>query len=445
MNLDWLLGGTGASAEPKLSAPVVEPADEINLDWLGAAPTEPEPAAPVAEPADEIDLGWLGAAPAEPKAVIASESVPEAAPEDDPMAWMKQFGLAPAADEAQPAESVPGELDAHDLAEFEALKQLVPSDEQSPVEASQMSSEDVLAWLQEPSQPEAAPADALNWGQLGQTDGFGSFAPPDTAPTDWPAPASGEPALEDEWLAAFESEAEPPLETAVEKPAVSEAPQETAPVEEERPAADVPLWKRQVVTASLAQKHEAHEPEESPAWLDKTSSETPMNDTPAWMREDAVADNGDWMSPEAQAQFDDLIQQTSEKASQPRMVSNTGVLDPKNTPDWLQAFEEAPAPAPAESLDQAQSSEPEAPDAAVIPDWLHEFAPQDSAPAQPGGPMPLESLDFSSLEVDANTPVAQPADLVNTTDTQAAPPTFTFDREPAWKRRKKAQTGDTPQ
>jgi hypothetical protein len=163
------------------------------------------------------------------------------------------------------------------------------------------------------------------------------------------------------------------------------------------------------------------------------------------MREDVAADDGTWMSPEAQAQFDDLIQQTSEKASQPRLVSNTGVLDPKNTPDWLQAFEEESTPAPSESIDLVQSSEPEVPDAAAIPDWLHELAPQDSTPAQPEGAIPLETLDFSSLEMGTHTPVAQPADLVNTTDTQAAPPTFTFDREPAWKRRKKAQTGDAPQ
>jgi len=459
-DLSWLPAGladTLSAAQPEIAQSVDEAEIKSDgLDWLSAdlrdleLPPELQPESAV----PEADIAL-------PNAV---EGVTE--PEEDPMAWLKQYQTTGSIEPLEPEAPSPAPV-----AEIETLEAVVPPE---PIaSAKPLTTEDVLAWLnkQDTTAESAAPAsslsapetpDALDWM-------LGGAARPNRPATDWlgklgvlPSPAEPAPqqpvpglepsdqVIEDEWLRSFEADSPDTLPPVAQEetqpdsdwlsalPAIesSQEPPPPAPVEPLPAMPDepekTPLWKRSVVTSALQTANLKARQEE----LDTTFDE------PDWMRTNGALGGA--------------VSSTLEPAA----PSTTGILS-DNAPDWLSGLAEQLPPPPAaenSSVVDATMPEPTEPETLgtgeEMPDWLKAMAPpsatQASAPSKP-----LEELDFSALDSLGNTPdlnldsVAEPTKLGNTSSSPA--PTqqevstggsFSFKKEPPWKKKNQAGTED---
>ncbi len=488
--LDWLSGVS--SDQP------AQPADS-GLDWLSSMPSAQEP--PVADHSAQAESGeelfelsgrsssedWYSSQP-------ATEEAP--ATEGDPMAWLRPYtegadtapdssaGLSSVGDNgfgaATTEDEEPVQAETPDWLSAMRPPAAQPADEKAPLEELDLG-------LPGETSSEPAPAQEGDWLSSLSAAQPAEPAKPGTGSLDWlsqPASQAEEPSieLEDDWLASFEAGAAEntgavpespaqPVETAAETPAdwfgalSSEEPVSSA---EPAPAQDdwlgsLGIGRREDVASDVA----GTEP-------------TPAENAPAWMQEEPVteapasSESSGWLSPDAKDHFDSLLKTAAEKANQPRVVKDTGVLEPGALPDWMAAFggstgesteppsAKEPVPEPdwlntSASPKSAELTGEAATDGESVPAWLSAMAPG----SEPSAASPIDDLDFSSLEsalsVGSSASEAKPetgtsadrdafaksADLVNTGLGASNQPTdtgksFSFDRPPAWMRKKGA-------
>ena len=486
---------------------------------------------------------WAGDTEGAPVAdAFTGHDVPAATGEGDPLAWMTQFGLTP---EAQGVASP--EQDA-------APDALLESQEVAERD-SRLTEEDVLAWLSQP-----APTDLGDLFTAISQDTPAQAAPsPEAQQEPTPAPEgtlfAEEPVLEDDFLAAFEAgvtsaeddwlgtmaasapptapdgdwlsgisaDSPPSLEVQAAPEAVEETEAARGPEE-----TDLPFWQRPAVTASLAHAATA---------LEQMESDEPLiseEDIPAWMREAdedlliAPATDTTFVTPDESSPGMALpARMPDADLARPRM--DTGILEPDQAPDWLQALSLGEEPAgdagmdsmtigatpdsgelarladmdaltergpegadvafasdmlttdlawlqdvgAADTGDQMQEALAESAEVVgaadeAVPAWVHDLALESMPPAETARPepvVPLDQLDFGALEPaedmlpepesaalpdfpSTHPTVAQPDELVDTDsmtgriDTTGAPSDsgsrgrFSFDRAPAWKRKR---------
>jgi tetratricopeptide (TPR) repeat protein len=300
----------------------------------------------------EAQPEWAGGTEGVPASdAFTTHDVPTATSEGDPLAWMTQFGLTP---------------EAQGLAAPE--QDVVPDALREPQEVaerdSRLTEEDVLAWLSQP-----APTDLGDLFTAISQDTPAQAAPSPEAPQELtPAPEGTlfveEPVLEDDFLAAFEAStpsadddwlgamaaSAPPaapdsdwlsgvgtdLPPSLEAQAVQETVEEPEAAQDPDEA-DMPFWQRPAVTASLAQAATA---------LEQMESDEPLiseEDIPAWMREAdedllvAPATDTTFVTPEEGSPGMALpARMPDADLARPRM--DTGILEPDQAPDWLQAL-----------------------------------------------------------------------------------------------------------
>ncbi len=336
------------------------------MSWLSdIAPASAQPA-PLATPLEELDfsqaasesneLDWMSAdtpseQPASEDWLTSLESTSERrdAPEVEPTnGWLSS---------TEPAQSESVELEDDWLASFETPLQPVHSDEQPP--ASAPASDWGVAFDVEQSVPEAA--STSDWL--------------DSLETDQPEPLASTPAAEtNDWLGALE----------------------TAQSEESTPEPSSDSWLSQPEAVE-----EAGEVPEAPEWMRELQSEA----KPAEPQEDWLATTG------AKDHFDSLLKTAAEKAKEPRVVGDTGVLDPGNLPDWMDAF-------------TSDTGDASTGDMGTAPDWLSQ-TPEGGTQAPVTEA--LQDLDFSSVEpVSGETPewlssMAPGTSTASTDETEEAP------------------------
>ncbi|MEP7286681.1 MAG: tetratricopeptide repeat protein [Chloroflexota bacterium] len=212
-------------------------------------------------------------------------------------------------------------------------------------------------------------------------------------------------------------------------------------------AGDAPDWLSNMAPASAAA------PSASLDDFDFGSFGTADTDEPAL----AAGDAPDWLSniapasaatPAPSASLDDFDFSSfgTDEADEP-------VLAAGDAPDWLSNMAPASAaeidevePLGARDLTPTPNSEPALPPMADAPDWLSAFSMDDAetsaqtaSTANVGQSEPANSSSSAGSNFDT---VAQPANLVNTSSKSSeGSPSFSFDRAPAWMRKKKTSDG----
>lgn len=115
---------------------------------------------------------------------------------------------------------------------------------------------------------------------------------------------------------------------------------------------------------------------ESSTWF----NDAPVDDEPAEEQTTPA-----WLTADANDQFSELLKSASQTAKEPRVMGDTGVLDPGKLPDWINAFsDQAVQPAQGDTSQAADmfsntSAEPAATE--VSYDWLNDTPAQ--SPAEP--------------------------------------------------------------
>ncbi len=483
ISLDWLSSMPGGESAP--AQPTAEPAQagDSGLDWLSMPSTEQ----PTAESSsDMFELRGLTESSVE-------WSADEAVPEEqlgDPLAWLHSDM---AAEEVAPSTSDLGMtggnghtgLQPDDLP-IEAeppdwLHAMAPSEPSSAkpsldeVDFSSLesASESALMDWELPTASSEQPASGEDWlssPAVEPTPEQPSQAEPPSAGFDWLsqlASSNAEPVeLEEDWLASFEAQNQP-ASVAPAEPEQAAAPEgwldSVSPSPEEPAAAPAQEdWLTSLGIGQPAPQSAAPETLAPDDWLSsfRSAEASPVEpaeaaETPAWLQEAVEAtpapeQGSDWLPAEGKDRVGGLLRHATEKAAEPRTAKDTGVLDAGALPDWLSALGGEPAAQHPATLEGEQPSAemagpPDQADAQAesVPSWLSEMAPASGkSTAEPGSQptpaTPLDQLDFGSLEAAATDrtagSVAQPANLVNTSGGGS---TFTFDRTPAWMRKKK--------
>ncbi len=405
LQLDWL-----ATEELSLPGGLGETAQGDDLDWMAA----PESTALVPETNLEAHFEMPEFDQVEPQTEEQPNQfefmeLPPAEPQLDPMSWLTQFqATGEVSTESVPApnleEASPESLfeESNDAAQFMAALMAQPDLPEQPETAltDGTSESESPTWMQ-PTLESTGPA-GLDWMQptdqkpeIKDDEWFSALevveSPMEKPPVanittsqfaqmfeDVPAaitPASTEPAIEDDWLAAFETEesstttpvgfspAPAPIsessemdiaamfesaspEPEVLSPEISSAVGEvslptveiTPPsedetiVESEEEPKSVPLYKRKV-TSNLPRMSTTS------GWTDV--GPTPTEETPSWMLE------GDLFAPpsgetaavdqnEAQTHFEELIRQTADRSSKPPVTGElVGDVPTLDSPEWL--------------------------------------------------------------------------------------------------------------
>lgn len=413
-DLSWLLGGQ--TNEP---ASGTTPAEPVVSSAFGSFDPTDVPIMPTSAPNEDGEF-WLE----EAQNVLPDESaeLPVEPTAEDPLAWMRQFGLTPAQSVPAPEPDTPT-LEGADLDEFEALKaSLDVSETPAPVETGQpeaaapgLTSTDVLAWLQNTApitqmpEPEAA------------------------TEIEMPGPATiQEPELEDEWLAAFDIAAETSAEGVPDRfqtfdsigretepqaalsDEVAEMPDitldwlntagesaEVAPAIESSfdwTTDNTPLATPDDVQAAHEFGPEgigtpATRGENVPSWMNELEPLATTQDLPNWL--DSAPAPAEPETAEEEDLFANLPMRIPEKPAPTRPNVETGVLEPDAAPDWLNAFGDEAAPPTPSTPVPAEADEV---------DWLGSGALEfEDLPAQPAAEsqapgMALEGFDV--LETD---------------------------------------------
>jgi len=345
---DWLSGFTNDTDAPASFAPTTESATTESAsvpDWMSdfAPSTTAEPAASAANVANvaNTEEDWLSdfTSDAENVPVSAESVTPDSASVPD---WMSDF--APSAT-SEPVASTANAANADDdwLSGFTGDTEEMSATEASSVKAP---TPDAFAWVQ----PEASTED----------DWLSSFEPQtaeqtaqtennwldDLAVTDQPVSSVSGVADEINWL--------------------TDAP--TADVQDSEVTVDNWLGKLQA----------AQEPAstESSTWF----NDAPVDDEPAEEQTTPA-----WLTADANDQFSELLKSASQTAKEPRVMGDTGVLDPGKLPDWINAFsDQAVQPAQgdiSQAADMFSSTSAEPAATEVSYDWLNDTPAQ--SPAEP--------------------------------------------------------------
>jgi tetratricopeptide (TPR) repeat protein len=525
-SLDWLSAVPGAEAPAagvagqtggELFELPGKDAEGVPDAWLSGAVDVGEESGIVAE----VDpMAWLRSFTDESaeSAPVATEETPAMEAEEAPVqgetpSWLSAMVIPPSPEQPGEAPVPPEELD---FSGFELTGQPEPSDSllsEAPAQpaadenwlsavgsqAAEPATPSNLDWLSQPPQePEEAPLEL-------EDDWLASFEISPTSQQGASEPAPQAPETSGDWLATFEATSaesgEPEAKPAAPDDWLGSLTVDQPPSVEGETVGPMTDWLRSLTgqpeTPATGVAEEVPEiaatPSSSDDWMAPLSVAEPaaIDESPGGIEEVSAAvaedEHADWLTPEAQEHFDDLLKHATEKANEPRAVEDTGVLDPGTVPDWLSAFSDETAGTnleqmgetgetsaglspdwlspslPTETLEATSpETEPpsfvpegESPDLGAVPDWLSAVAPTGRAAA---GPIPLDKLDFNALDT-AGQPgqqpeetaasdmkdsggVAQPANLMNTSvdaGVQAGqtPSPFAFERSPAWMRKKK--------
>jgi tetratricopeptide (TPR) repeat protein len=479
-DMDWLSSMPGTAEQPSAAESPAQGDGIFELrgradttdDWYSSQPLATEEPAPESDP-----MAWL-------HSYTPGET--EASGESAELSSLGDNGFGGAAEEEPLAQAdTPDWLSAIRPSATQSIDAETPLEELDFSAALGSSEEAAPNW---PATSEETPAPAQDdWLSTLGTAQPSEPAKPGTGSLDWLAQSPGAPPsqpaveLEDDWLASFEAGPASASAVTQEPPTQASAPEEETsmdwfglkpPEEPVSPAQAAPAQDDWLGSLGFSQQEE-------------TASAEPVDNAPAWMQEEPAtpstpgAESSDWPVSDAKERFDGLLKRGGERTSELRVVKNTGILDPGVLPDWMAAFggEETPqaessstaesvpgwmsetAPgSPSDSpsttsdgLDFSSLDAPEQP-SGEVPDWMSAMAPTNQASAS----TPVDDLDFSSLEASwsggdqsttdekpAQDPFAKSADLVNTGmsagSQSAAPATpFSFDRMPAWMRKKGA-------
>ena len=345
---DWLSGFTNDTDAPASFAPTTESATTESAsvpDWMSdfAPSTTAEPAASAANTANvaNTEEDWLSdfTSDAENVTVSAESMTPESASVPD---WMSDF--APSAT-SEPVASTANAANADDdwLSGFTGDTEEMSATEASSVKAP---TPDAFAWVQ----PEAS--------------------------------------TEDDWLSSFEPQtAEQTAQT--ENNWLDDLAVTDQPVSSVSGVADEINWLTDAPTADVQDSEVTVD-----NWLGKlqaaqepasTESSTWFNDAPADDEPAEEQTTPAWLTADANDQFSELLKSASQTAKEPRVMGDTGVLDPGKLPDWINAFsDQAVQPAQGDTSQAADmfsstSAEPAATE--VSYDWLNDTPAQ--SPAEP--------------------------------------------------------------
>ncbi len=415
---DWM-SELAPSAEPATSFSNANDTASAESDWLSDFSTDAPQAATDSAPQAANVPDWMSElAPSAEPATSFSNTNDTASAESD---WLSDFSTdAPqaAADAAPQAANVP-----------DWMSELAPSAE--PATSFSNTNDTTSAesdWLSDFSTdaPQAATSSDDDWQhqfeKAGETSEFDTStedaapvedAMPDTtadgqpvAQDDWLQQPHAEPALEDDWLNSFEAQpaAATPLPTSdwlenlSGQPSAAEpsTASDTAETWSNAPQAAHDDWLSQFSEAETALPVAAENNQQ-------TQDNAPQDESPSWLSEIAPLDTSendspDWLTSESNAQMDSVLQATAQTARQPRVIGETGVLDPATLPDWMNAFSDEPItitksqPAPqAETLSAptdadfnnwnvspAEAAAAEIPELPDIPDLLPDLEPEMS-------------------------------------------------------------------
>ena len=401
---DWLSGFTNDTDAPASFAPTTESATTESAsvpDWMSdfAPSTTAEPAASAANVANvaNTEEDWLSdfTSDAENVPVSAESVTPDSASVPD---WMSDFAPSTTAEPAASAANT-----ANDTVEEDWLSGFTSDAENVPVSAESVTpdSASVPDWMSDfapsaTSEPVASTANAANadddWlsGFTGDTEEMSATeASSVKAPTPdafaWVQP---EASTEDDWLSSFEPQtAEQTAQT--ENNWLDDLAVTDQPVSSVSGVADEINWLTDAPTADvqdsevtvdnwLGKLQAAQEPAstESSTWF----NDAPVDDEPAEEQTTPA-----WLTADANDQFSELLKSASQTAKEPRVMGDTGVLDPGKLPDWINAFsDQAVQPAQGDTSQAADmfsstSAEPAATE--VSYDWLNDTPAQ--SPAEP--------------------------------------------------------------
>ena len=401
---DWLSGFTNDTDAPASFAPTTESATTESAsvpDWMSdfAPSTTAEPAASAANVANvaNTEEDWLSdfTSDAENVPVSAESMTPESASVPD---WMSDFAPSTTAEPVASAAPV-----ANDTAEADWLSGFTSDAENVPVSAESVTpdSASVPDWMSDfapsaTSEPVASTANAANadddWlsGFTGDTEEMSATeASSVKAPTPdafaWVQP---EASTEDDWLSSFEPQtAEQTAQT--ENNWLDDLAVTDQPVSSVSGVADEINWLTDAPTADVQDSEVTVD-----NWLGKlqaaqepasTESSTWFNDAPADDEPAEEQTTPAWLTADANDQFSELLKSASQTAKEPRVMGDTGVLDPGKLPDWINAFsDQAVQPAQGDTSQAADmfsstSAEPAATE--VSYDWLNDTPAQ--SPAEP--------------------------------------------------------------
>jgi len=397
---DWLSDFTSDAENVPVSAESVTPDSASVPDWMSdfAPSTTAEPAASAANTAnDTAEADWLSdfTSDAENVPVSAESVTPDSASVPD---WMSDFAPSTTAEPAASAANT-----ANDTAEADWLSGFTSDAENVPVSAESVTpdSASVPDWMSDfapsaTSEPVASTANAANadddWlsGFTGDTEEMSATeASSVKAPTPdafaWVQP---EASTEDDWLSSFEPQtAEQTAQT--ENNWLDDLAVTDQPVSSVSGVADEINWLTDAPTADVQDSEVTVD-----NWLGKlqaaqepasTESSTWFNDAPADDEPAEEQTTPAWLTADANDQFSELLKSASQTAKEPRVMGDTGVLDPGKLPDWINAFsDQAVQPAQGDTSQAADmfsstSAEPAATE--VSYDWLNDTPAQ--SPAEP--------------------------------------------------------------